>query len=88
MSDDITLKEFIGKLEERLDKFESKLDTFVTEKRLESKMHQVEELRAMVNQQDDRIDSVEHFQGVLKYVGGLLVLIIMALITTYLTGLI
>jgi hypothetical protein len=94
--DDITLKEFIGKLEERLDRFEAKLETFVTEDRLKSKIHSVEKIQAKfgleVEDQEKRIDKVEHFQKtfmfLLKYVGGPLASVGMAVLIAYLTGLI
>jgi hypothetical protein len=94
--DDITLKEFLERLEERLNKFENKLETFVTEDRLQSKIHSVEKIQAKfgleVEDQEKRIGKVERFQNtfmfLLKYVGGPVGTIAMALIIAYLTGLI
>jgi hypothetical protein len=102
--DDITLKEFVEKIEkqldERLDKIESKIDALnqnmVTEARLQSKIRPVsklqEEFGKRLNNEVKRIDKVEHFRRtfilLLKYVGGPVGTIAMALIIAYLTGLI
>lgn len=96
MANDVTLKELMEDKFQRLDKqlLEIKQalnhlsQNMVHKDRFESKMHSVKELRAQVAQQDERIDDVEHFQSVLKYVGGVLVSIGVALVIAKLSGLI
>jgi len=96
MSNDVPLRDFVESrfqvVEDQLGEIKDALNhlssNMVRKDRFDSKMHSVKELRAMVDTQDERIIRVEHFQSVLKYVGGLLVLVIVAIITTKLTGLI
>ena len=96
MSNDVPLREFVESrfkvVEDQLEEIKDALNhlslNMVPTKRFDSKMHSVKELKAQVAGQDKRIIRVEHFQSVLKYVGGLIVLIIVAIITTKVTGLI
>ena len=96
MSNDVTLRELMEEKFQSLDKqladIRESLDylsqNMVHQKRFDSKMHDVEKLEAMVGTQDKRIVRVEHFQSILKYVGGLAVMILMAVAIAWLTGLI
>lgn len=96
MSNDIPLRDFVEDrfrvVEDQLGEIKDALNhlslNMVSTKRFDSKMHTVKELRTMVGTQDKRIARIEFFQLVLKYIGGLVVLIIVAIITTKLTGLI
>lgn len=95
--DDITLKEFVEKIEkqldERLDKIEGKIDVLsqnvVTERRLQSKIRPIQEVQTELG---IKVAKVEHFRStfifLLKYVGGPVGTVAMALIIAYLTGLI
>ena len=96
MSNDVPLRDFVegrfqvvenqlGEIKDALNFLSSNM---VRKDRFESKMHTVKELRAMVDSQDERIDGVEHFQSVLKYVGGLVVTILVAVVIAWVTGLI
>jgi len=96
MSNDVPLRDFVesrfkvveDQLEEIKDALNHLSSNMVRRDRFDSKMHTVKELAVMVDKQDKRIARVEFFQLVLKYIGGLIVLIIVAIITTKLTGLI
>lgn len=96
MSNDIPLRDFVedrfrvvedqlGEIKDALNHLSSNM---VRKDRFDSKMHTVKELRTLINEQDDRIGSVEHFQSVLKYIGGLAVMVLTAIIIAWLTGLI
>lgn len=96
MPGDISLEKFIetrfSDVDKQLADIKSALNylsqNMVSSDRFESKMHSVKELRAMVDGQDTRIDKVEHFQSVIKYVGGLIVTVLVAIIIAWATGLI
>jgi len=96
MSNDVPLREFVesrfqvveDQLGEIKDALNSLSSNMVRKDRFDSKMHSVKELEAMVDGQDKRIIRVEHFQSVLKYVGGLAVMVLIAVVTAWLTGLI
>lgn len=89
MGDDISLKEFIEKLEERLDRFEIKLETLVTESRLQSKLTPIRETQEIL---EIKVAKVERFYSIfmflLKYIGGPVASVAMAVLIAYLTGLI
>ena len=103
MSNDVSLRDFVERrfeeverqLGEIKDALNSLSSNMVRTDRFESKVHDIEELQAAMKEQDTRDDGqdkriagVEGFQTILKYVGGLIVLIIVAVVTTWATGLI
>jgi len=96
MSNDVPLRDFVeGRfrvVEDQLEEIKDALNhlslNMVSTKRFDSKMHDVKELKTLVGTQDKRIGGVEHFQSVLKYVGGLAVTILVAVVIALVTGLI
>lgn len=96
MSNDVPLREFVESrfkvVEDQLEEIKDALNhlslNMVSTKRFDSKIHDVKELKALVGMQDKRIIRVEHFQSVLKYVGGILVAILTSVVIAKLTGLI
>jgi len=96
MSNDVPLRDFVEgrfeSVEKQLVEIKDALNylssNMVRKDRFDSKMHTVKELETMVDTQDKRIIRVEHFQSVLKYVGGLAVMVLTAVVIAWLTGLI
>jgi hypothetical protein len=96
MSNDVPLREFVedkfevveGQLDEIKEALNYLSSNMVPKERFDSKMHDVKELKAMVGAQDKRIIRVEHFQSVLKYIGGVIATILIGVAIAKLTGLI
>jgi hypothetical protein len=60
----------------------------VSSARFESKVHSIKELQAIVDDQQEHISRIEHFQSAIKYIGGLLITLLMAIVIAWAAGLI